>query len=319
MLDERSQKSGKTVDEEMTSEVLKAYGSPDKVAGTYLGERYLIGPRLYPTFILVLRIVLMVAGIGAAISLGVTLSHTIGNPHTEFETVVLAVGNLIVILMTILGNVVLIFAILEWALFRTGAKDNIKGLSLEKEWDPRSLTRLSPPNQVKMGEAILEILACFAAIVIFNFFPEIFSFGYGIGGAWYIGVGNWTNFPLLSQAFFYYVPYLTLVWALTIILDIVLLRMGHWNTVAYTSLIGLKVIGIMIAALMLAGPSLLAITVEALTTSLGNAQWAQSMMPILTQLVNLVLWLAILLGSLDVIRFTYRLIMNRQLPTYIPD
>src|ERR1035437_9005109 len=70
MLDERSQKTGKPVDEEMTLEVLKAYGAPDKVAATYQGERYLIGPRIYPTFMLVLRVVLVVIGVLAAIGLG---------------------------------------------------------------------------------------------------------------------------------------------------------------------------------------------------------------------------------------------------------
>ena len=35
MLDERSQKAGKPVDEEMTLEVLKAYGAPEKVAASY--------------------------------------------------------------------------------------------------------------------------------------------------------------------------------------------------------------------------------------------------------------------------------------------
>lgn len=212
---------------------------------------------------------------------------------------------------------VLIFAILEWAIFRTGAKIDVKGLPKEKEWDPRFLTILSTPNQVKMGEAIVEILACFAAIVIFNFFPEVIGFGYGTDGAWYIGAGNWTFIPLLSSAFYYYVPYLTLVWSLTIILNIILLRMGHWNTAARIILIGLKVISILIAALMLAGPSLLAITVETLTTSLGNAEWAQSMLPILSQLVHLVLWLAILLGILDIVRLIYRMIAGKQLPLNI--
>jgi hypothetical protein len=170
-----------------------------------------------------------------------------------------------------------------------------------------------------MAETILEILASFAAIVIFNFFPGIFSFGFGISGVWYIGMGNLTNVPLLSQAFFYYIPYLTLVWSLTIILDIVLLRMGHWNTAARICLIGLKVIGIMIAAFMLAGPSLLAVTMGTLTSMLGNPEWAQSMLPILSQLVHLVLWLAMILGVLDVVRLTYRIITSRQLPFNIPN
>ena len=76
MLEERSQKTGKPVDEELTLEVLKEYGAPEKVAATYQGDRYLIGPRLYPIFMLVLRIVLIVIGVLAAIGLGIALSQT---------------------------------------------------------------------------------------------------------------------------------------------------------------------------------------------------------------------------------------------------
>jgi hypothetical protein len=87
MLDERSQKTGKPVDEEMTLEVLKSYGDPEKVAATYQGERYLIGPRLYPIFMMVLRIVLLVTGILAAIGLGVAAYQTTLTPLNAFETI----------------------------------------------------------------------------------------------------------------------------------------------------------------------------------------------------------------------------------------
>ncbi len=80
MLEERSQKNGKPVDEEMTLGVLKEYGAPEKVAATYLGDRYLIGPRLYPIFMLVLRIVLIVTGILALIGLGIALSSNNRQP-----------------------------------------------------------------------------------------------------------------------------------------------------------------------------------------------------------------------------------------------
>jgi hypothetical protein len=318
MLEERSQKTGKPVDEEMMLDVLKAYGAPEKVAATYQGERYLIGPRLYPIFITVLHIVLMVTGILAAIGLGVAVYQTTLTPLDTFETIIKAIAYFGASVMIALGNIVFIFAILEWSLFRAGAKVDVKGLPREKEWDPRSLTKISPPNRVKMGETIAEIVGCFAAIVIFNFYPQIIGFGYASNGNWYVGAGNWTFIPLLSEAFFRFVPYLSLVWALTIILDIVLLRMGHWNTVARINSIGLKVIGIIIAAIMLAGPSLLAITAETLTASFGDAGTAQILMTFLSQLVHLVLWLVIILGCLDVIRLTYRLILNKELPLDVP-
>lgn len=307
MLEERSQKTGKPIDEEMTLQVLKEYGAPGKVAATYLGERYLIGPRLYPIFMLVLRIVLVVTGILAAIGLGIALSQTLG--HYSAEAIIKAIANFATSIMTALGNIVLIFAILEWALFRAGGKVEVKGLPIEKEWDPRSLTKVSAPNLVKMGETILEIVGCFAAIVIFNFYPQIIGFTPSLNSVFVNG--NWSslNFvPLLSEAFFYYVPYLTLVWAATILLNIVLLRMGHWTTVTRVFVIGLKVINILIAGSMLVGPTLIAASTGALTNALGDPEAARIMMTLLTQGVHMALWLAIIGGSIDIIRTIYQTI-----------
>jgi len=321
MLEERSQKTGKPVDDEMTLDVLKGYGSPEKIAATYQGERYLIGPRLYPIFTLVLRIVLMVIGILAAIGLGIALALTFNNQQNVIETIIKTIANFFASIMTALGNIVLIFAIIEWALYRAGEKSEFKGLSKEKEWDPRSLTKIAPSNQIKLGATIAEIVGCAAAIIIFNFYPQIIGYtpslnGVVESGSWAIGFGNAVFVPLLSDAFFYYVPYLTLVWALTIILDIALLRMGLWNTVTRICSIGLKVIGILIAAAMLAGPSLVAITAESLAASIGDAGAAQILMTMLTQFVYLELWIIIILGVYDAAKHAYRLLVKRPNPAF---
>ncbi|MCX6833406.1 MAG: hypothetical protein NT028_15005, partial [candidate division Zixibacteria bacterium] len=155
------------------------------------------------------------------------------------------------------------------------------------------------------------------AIVIFNFYPQIIVFTPSLNNV--VETGNWasvTFVPLLSEAFFHYVPYLTLFWVLTIILDIVLLRQGYWNTVTRIFSIGLKVINIFIAVAMLAGPSLIGITAETLTASLGDANTAQILMTMLTQTVRVVLWLAIIGGSIEVIRLVYRLIMSKN-PSFV--
>jgi hypothetical protein len=319
MLEERSQKTDKPVDEEMTLQVLKEYGSPEKVAATYQGERYLIGPRLYPIFLIVLRIVLIVLGILAAVALGIAIYQTTLAPLNAFETIVKAIANFAASSMTVLGNIVLIFAILEWALYRAGAKVDLKGLPKEKEWDPRSLTKISSPNQVKMGETIVEIVGCFAAIVIFNFYPQIIGFtpslnGLVGSGTWAVGFGNLNFVPLLSGAFFYFVPYLTLVWLLTIILDIGLLRTGHWNALARISLIGLRVINIIIAAAMLAGSSLLAVTNASLTSAIGDAEVAHTLMIMLNGAVQFALWLSIVGNSIEIIRAVSRLATNNLRP-----
>jgi hypothetical protein len=262
----------------------------------------------------VFRIVLMVLGVMAAISLGVAVYQTTLTPLNAFETIIKAIGSYFATIITVLGNIVLIFAIIEWALFRTGEKLELKGLPKEKEWDPRSLTKLSPTNRVKMGETIVEIVGCFVVIAIFNFYPQIIGFGFVSGGNWYVGAGNSAYIPLLSEAFFHFVPYMTLVWALTIILDIVLLRMGHWNAVTRICLIGLKIVNIIIVASMLAVPSLLAITSTSLTTALGDAGAARTLMTLLSQIVRVALWITIVGNSIEIIRAISRLATNDIIP-----
>jgi len=318
MLEERSRKTGRPVDEEMTLEVLKAYGSPEKIAATYLGERYLIGPRLYPIFMLVIRIVLIVTAVLAAIGLGIALSHTLGSPQNAVETTLKAIGNFIAAIMTALGNIVLIFAILEWALYRAGGKLDLKGLPV-KEWDPRSLTKLSTPDLVKMGDTIVEIVGSFAGIVIFNFYPQIIGFTPSLNGViesgnWAIGFGNAVFVPILSQAFFHFVPALTMLWVLTILLDIFLLRMGSWNLVTRFCQIGLKIINIVIAAAMLGVPSLLAITDVSLSTAMGDPSGAHILVSMMNIFVRVVLWLSIFGNAVEIIKAVSRMATNNLIP-----
>jgi len=88
---------------------------------------------------------------------------------------------------------------------------------------------VSPSSLIKVGETIAEIVGACVAIIIFNFYPQILGFGIFSNGNWYVGAGTAVSTPLLSQAFFHFVPYLTVIWVLTILLDIGLLRMGQWN------------------------------------------------------------------------------------------
>ena len=57
-LESRSQTENRPVDEDLIVVVLKDFGSPSKVAASYLPPRYLIGPRLYPTFFMLTKIIL---------------------------------------------------------------------------------------------------------------------------------------------------------------------------------------------------------------------------------------------------------------------
>jgi hypothetical protein len=263
LLEERSRRSGKPVDDEMAVEVLREYGAPAKVAASYQGERYLIGPQLYPTFELVLKIVASVFGTLALIGLGVKLVHS----GPSMLNIADGIAGVISAFITALGNVVLIFAIVEWAMRTQGKAFKLEGK--EKAWDPRSLEKISPSNQVKLGEGLTEIVMDAIAIVVFNFYPHMIGFTSSLNGVF--ESGNWselTFFPLFTGLFFSrFVPWLTLVWGLDILGHILVLRMGNWTVGTRLLNIAIRAGAIAIGAAMLATPGLVNVTVEAITAA----------------------------------------------------
>ncbi len=310
MLEERSKQAGRPVDEALTLDLLKEYGAPEKVAATYTGERYVIGPQLYPVFLLVLKIVVPIIAILAAVGVFFQFSQQGISAQNIIGVLASAFGDIITSTISALGSLVLIFAIIEWALYSSGEKFDLKGAIKEKDWDPRSLTRLNSPDQVKLVERVIEIVGCFAAIVIFNFYPQIIGVGFAPGGSWYVGAGSWTILPLLSGEYFKYVPYLTVIWVLTIVLNIFLLQIGRWNTLTRIFAIGLKIASVVITAAMLAGPSIIGLTAASLTTVLGNAQSAQTVLNIITQVVRVALWAGIIGGCIDILRMVYQAVLH---------
>jgi len=300
MLEERSRKTGKPVDDEMVFSILKEYGSPDKIAASYMPERYLIGPSLYPTFITLAKIILWITGLVALIGLGLSLGESAANLQGGLDIVGKAIGNFFDSALTSLASVILVFAIIEWAVYQSGKQIEIKGFPKILEWDPHSLVKIMPRNRIKRGDMIAEVVFTFLAILLFNFYPQAFSLGFSPTGNWYVGLGNWTSVPILSDAFFRFVPFLTLVWAVNVTLDIFLLRQGYWSTLTRIVSIGIKICNIAIAAAMLAGPSLLALTAASFPASIDPAT-VHTILTIAPQVIQVALWLTVVVGSFEVI------------------
>ena len=82
MLEERNQ--AEASNEAQVIELLKEYGEPRKVAESYIGPRYLIGPRLYPTFELIVKIVLAAVLGAGLLGYGLSASITKSFAGTEF-------------------------------------------------------------------------------------------------------------------------------------------------------------------------------------------------------------------------------------------
>jgi hypothetical protein len=245
-LEERSRTSGRAIDDAMIAEVLKEFDAPAKMAASYQPQRYLIGPRLYPTFILVIKIV---SSVVALIGLGVEAAQGGNSYSTIFELILHSVGTVFQSLLTVLGNIVFIFAIIE--------RFVPQGIENQKEWDPRSMKKIEEPDKISRFEQGWIILWSSVAILLFNFYPQLLRFGFLQNGQWYF-------FTFLSEAFFKYVPALTILWGLEIILSIFLFRAGVWQTATRWFKVLIKVLNIVLLAVIIAGPPILDLTFEGL-------------------------------------------------------
>jgi len=297
MLEERKQGQAPE-NEALVVELLKEYGAPRKVAESYIGPRYLIGPRMYPIFEMVTRIVLVVLVAVALAGLGIGLARSSVSGPEVLKTVGESALGLFSGLITAFGNIVLVFAILERVL---------PSKEFEKEtedWDPAELANEPDPDRVKFGEQIFEIIFLVLFLVILNLYPGVIGFGF-------FDEGNWTFIsPILTGVFFSYLPWINILFLLQIVFSVYLLRQGWWNTGLRIGNILLELASIALAVVMLRGPALMALTPEQLAgTPLADA--ADFFAKGANLLPALVLTIVIVVSSIEVAQMIYHLVKSR--------
>ena len=216
MLEERKPADGQ-VDNETILQLLKEYGAPREVAESYTGPRYLIGPRVFPIFELVTKIVLVVLlGITLA-AIGLSLGRATMTGTEMLKTIGERALDLFGGLITAFGNIVLAFAILERVL-------PVKEFEEEEEWDPAELAREPDPDRVKFGEQVFELFFLVLFLIVFNLYPGIIGIGFFNDSEWvFIS-------PILTEAFFSYLPWINILIVLQIGFNLYLLRQRLWNT-----------------------------------------------------------------------------------------
>lgn len=248
MLEDRSAENDRPVDDEMTVQVLKEFGHPLKVAASYMPQRYLIGPQLYPYFIMVMKLALLVA-FGIAL---IQLSIGVIQAGSSIDAIVRSIVNSFLSMgstaITVLGNVVLVFGIMEWLM------PKVKEIPLE--WDPRTMPDETPkPEKLNMSEVIGELVFTVLGILIFNFYPQILNIGFSHNGEWIV-------IPWLSGTFFQYLPWFNILWTLEVIKGIALLRDGRWQPVTRWFSIVVDVLQIGMLYVIVKGASIVGVTAD---------------------------------------------------------
>jgi hypothetical protein len=181
------------------------------------------------------------------------------------------------------------------------------------EWDPRKLPEATSRNRVEVWSSVLEACAAAFGIVLFNFFPGLITISYQNAGQWWIGIhagktAGALSATLLSESFFHYLPALTILLAMIILQDVVLIGRGRWETWTRWSAFSLNIATITLAGIMLAGPALTNISVETLISGGFPDQFVASVMvSFINQGAILALVITMIACTIKAIRLLIRL------------
>ncbi len=220
-LDDATQ--GKEPTEEDVTKVLIEMGSPAEVAKRYrTGPSWLIGPKYYDLYMLILKIVLLVSAGGYLLSLLISSFNLTGNFIEIATQIFVKLFGIIPGLLTTIGTVTLIFFIIERAVKEPIDIDFGDG----EKWNPSKLEPIPEKNEtVKPIEPILGIVFSVFFLLLINVYRTKL-------GIYYLPSegGSWEMAKVLTQAAMdAYIPIWSVVLALQIGLYGWLLGTGKHN------------------------------------------------------------------------------------------
>ena len=303
MLDERKQVKG-DVDEAMVVELLKEYGAPHEVASRYQTQhhQYLIGPRMFPIFALVARVVFSVLVALSLISLGVDLSKA-GFAAAEIVPLVSKwFISTLSGLIAALGHLVLILAIIDRTAFGRNFEQETK------EWNPRELYSTPDPDQIDPPDHIATILFTFLGLVILNLYPNLVSIHV-------VNNGIQTSIPILTETFFRFLPWVNLMSLVLIGFNAIMLSQRIWRTTTRILSMLIDVAAATLSITILQTPGILGITPEALNT-IGLSESANELARLANSIPTLVIAIVIIVTIIKVVVTSRRLLQDKPKSPY---
>lgn len=158
-IEEAEHEKGRKLTDDEIAELLKARGAPLSVASRYLPQKSLIGPELFPVYILVLKIMAVLSLIPALI-VGINTA-LFGPDYFPLHTFTNPISNL----LSSFAIVTIVFAIIEH-----------KGVirAKQRDWNPKTLPHVQPANRhIKRSEAVGDITG--SLVLVWLFFADFLS------------------------------------------------------------------------------------------------------------------------------------------------
>jgi len=212
--------------------ILEDMGHPAKIARSYMKEKYVIGPMIYPFFKKIWAILWIVISVALAARLVFILMEKV-NEQVIFGFLGTALNAYIISF----GMLVMIFFIME----KLNTFDEIH--EDEKRWLTSDLPVVEN-GIVKVGEEIASIVALVVAIAVFNLYIANFTVFYTENGSLVFVKPEYNNLVK-------FIPYLTIIWVYEIIFRFATIKFGIKKYFTFLSKIAIGIAGIVVAGMMI--------------------------------------------------------------------
>ena len=287
---ERLQERG-DASEETEREVLRGLGSPRILAEKQLREPpHLIGPELYGTYMLIVKIVMTVAVIGTLI--GNTVDFIV-NGETILRYIAQSFAAAIGVAIGAFGWVTLVFAIME----RT-AKEKILR-EIQEDWSLADLPEKEVPQKPfnKVG-VIIGIIFTVLFIILVNQYSQLLGFYYTLDGS------IQEMIPMLNQEVFRsYLPYINGMLVLQLLFSASKLVFRKWTYPVATANLILNVLSFVLLWFILQDTAILN---PELVTKIGEATDGQRVLNTAFNSIKAVFLFIFLLDSFEGFRDAYK-------------
>jgi hypothetical protein len=212
-LEERSQQTGKPVDEKLATEVLEEVGDPRLLASKYTpAKQYLIGPGWYEIYLKTLqRVLWMALPIYATVRFILTLTR---DPLDFIGAAGEAAGGAFSVGVQILFWITIVFVFLE----HSEAVPNEDLSSSKQKWTAAQLPDLPRTRQIPIVESIIDI-ATTLFVMIWIVLPAVMNRFQGDTGP----------LPLHPNLWDFWLPALLVLMGLTLIHELFQLKIGNWT------------------------------------------------------------------------------------------
>jgi hypothetical protein len=238
-VEEKARQAGLPADEGLAAAVLREFGAPKDAAARYSPEpQYLIGPRLYPSYVTAVKVMLPILAAIVLTLVAVGQFRQSGEPPSVVPFI-RATGSFLWSALVNVGIMTMVFALVERSMRRSEANG--------KAWDPSSLPQVDDPDRISYFGRIFWLYVIAALALLFNAFPD------------WVAVYVFRNeeasvYPLLTPAFGRHLPLLNAWWLLAFVQSVAVLRQGRWTRATRWTEMGLEVFNAAILLVIVTGP-----------------------------------------------------------------